>query len=60
VHHAADRRQERQDGTDPSSVTDRFPELPLTAALLDAADKGLSFATPGHRCGRSCTPVLAA
>ena len=28
--------------------------LPLTAALLDAAAEGVSFATPGHRAGRSC------
>lgn len=27
---------------------------PLTAALLEAARRGTSFATPGHRCGRSC------
>ncbi len=30
--------------------------MPLTAALLTVAAKGLSFATPGHRCGRSCAP----
>lgn len=29
--------------------------LPLTAALLDVALHGLSFATPGHRTGRSCS-----
>ena len=27
---------------------------PLTAALLHVARHGLSFATPGHRGGRSC------
>lgn len=27
--------------------------LPLTAALLDVSSRGLSFATPGHRGGRS-------
>jgi hypothetical protein len=29
--------------------------MPLAAALLAVAAKGLSFATPGHRCGRSCS-----
>jgi hypothetical protein len=28
---------------------------PLTAALLRVARHGLSFATPGHRGGRSCS-----
>lgn len=28
--------------------------LPLTAALLEVSSRGLSFATPGHRGGRSC------
>ena len=28
-------------------------ETPLTSALLRVAAKGISFATPGHRCGRS-------
>jgi hypothetical protein len=32
--------------------------LPLTAALLDASLLALSFATPGHRAGRSWTSVL--
>lgn len=32
----------------------------LTAALLEAAVNGVSFATPGHRCGRSCRIVLSA
>ena len=27
--------------------------MPLTAALLDVAAGGISFATPGHRGGRS-------
>ena len=27
---------------------------PLTAALLKVSAAGLSFATPGHRGGRSC------
>jgi len=31
---------------------------PLTAALIDAATHALSFATPGHRCGKSCRSVL--
>jgi hypothetical protein len=30
------------------------PAAPLTAALLHVAMHGLSFATPGHRGGRSC------
>jgi hypothetical protein len=47
----------------PTAPTDRAPApvrssdggtLPLTAALLEAASRGLSFATPGHRGGRSC------
>lgn len=28
--------------------------MPLTAALLKAATTGVSFATPGHRRGKSC------
>lgn len=28
--------------------------MPLTAALLRVSAAGLSFATPGHRGGRSC------
>ena len=28
--------------------------MPLTAALLKVSAAGLSFATPGHRGGRSC------
>jgi hypothetical protein len=28
-------------------------KMPLTTALLAIAAKGISFATPGHRCGRS-------
>jgi len=31
--------------------------LPLTAALLHAAADGVSFATPGHRAGRSCPKI---
>jgi hypothetical protein len=31
---------------------------PLTAALLYVARHGLSFATPGHRGGRSCLDSL--
>ena len=31
---------------------------PLTAALLHVARHGLSFATPGHRGGRSCSGSL--
>jgi hypothetical protein len=31
---------------------------PLTAALLHVAHHGLSFATPGHRGGRSCLSSL--
>ena len=31
---------------------------PLTAALLHVARHGLSFATPGHRGGRSCLGSL--
>ncbi len=30
-------------------------DMPLTAALLAAASGAISFATPGHRNGRSCT-----
>jgi hypothetical protein len=30
-----------------------FSTMGLTAALLVVAAQGLSFATPGHRCGRS-------
>lgn len=40
--------------TDGSSDVTR---MPLTAALLELAAKGLSFQTPGHRCGRSCGAV---
>ena len=29
-------------------------EMPLTAALLRVAATAVSFATPGHRSGRSC------
>lgn len=28
--------------------------LPLTAALLEVSSRAVSFATPGHRAGRSC------
>ncbi len=31
--------------------------LHLTAALLEVSSRGLSFATPGHRGGRSCAGV---
>ena len=31
--------------------------MSLTAALLEVAVNGVSFATPGHRCGRSCRAV---
>ena len=44
-------------------LTDDFAEGwgdSLTAALLEAAVNGVSFATPGHRCGRSCGIVLSA
>ena len=34
----------------------RQPMMALTEALLDVAARGVSFATPGHRCGRSVTP----
>jgi hypothetical protein len=42
-------------------VRDRAPdtaEMPLTAALLTASRTGTSFATPGHRGGRSCQSRL--
>jgi hypothetical protein len=29
-------------------------QMPLTAALLRVAATAVSFATPGHRSGRSC------
>jgi hypothetical protein len=29
-------------------------QMPLTAALLKVAATAVSFATPGHRSGRSC------
>jgi hypothetical protein len=32
--------------------------LPLTTALIDASLLALSFATPGHRAGRSWSSVL--
>ena len=41
---------EASDGSDAS----------LIAALLEVAVNGVSFATPGHRCGRSCRSVLSA
>jgi hypothetical protein len=37
-------------------VSDNW-KMSLTAALLDVAVNGVSFATPGHRCGRSCRAV---
>lgn len=46
----ADRRTSEQ--TRKASLT------PLTTALLEAAMHGISFATPGHRCGRSCGSLL--
>jgi|GEM_PF-4325158 len=32
--------------------------LPLTTALIDVSLRTLSFATPGHRGGRSWSPSL--
>jgi hypothetical protein len=46
----ADRRRSEQ--------TQKAFLIPLTAALLDAARHSISFATPGHRCGRSCGSLL--
>ena len=33
-------------------------EMPLTSALLLVSANGISFATPGHRCGRSYRLLL--
>ena len=44
-------------GSDETPETNRTPgeinTMPLTAALLSVAANGISFATPGHRGGRS-------
>ena len=50
-----DARQEPdpRDAGEPLSWRTR---MPLTRALLDVTARGVSFATPGHRCGRSYTP----
>lgn len=50
--------RERPAGSDHPAQTEprEADTMPLTAALLTVAAKGLSFATPGHRCGRSCQP----
>jgi hypothetical protein len=37
--------------------TSEAATLPLTAALLEFADRAISFQTPGHRGGRSCRTV---
>jgi hypothetical protein len=34
-------------------------DTPLTTALLAVAAVGVSFATPGHRSGRSCRRLRA-
>jgi len=38
----------------PDAADETGTAAPLTAALLHVARHGLSFATPGHRGGRSC------
>jgi hypothetical protein len=45
------------DQSTPEKGRKTFP-IPLTTALLEAAMHGISFATPGHRCGRSCKSLL--
>ena len=40
--------------TDASGEVSLDEATPLTAALLKVSAAGLSFATPGHRGGRSC------
>jgi len=42
------------EGNDASGELSLDEALPLTAALLKVSAAGLSFATPGHRGGRSC------
>ncbi len=37
----------------PTPGESKINTMPLTAALLDVAAGGISFATPGHRGGRS-------
>ena len=48
---------EERVGSDQQPERDRtsgeINTMPLTAALLDVAAGGISFATPGHRGGRS-------
>ena len=48
-------RDLRDDEADDASGELSLDEaMPLTAALLKVSAAGLSFATPGHRGGRSC------
>jgi hypothetical protein len=47
---------ERSQVAEPSIESD---ETPLTTALLEIAAVGVSFATPGHRSGRSCRRLRA-
>jgi hypothetical protein len=49
-------RAERVQVPEPSIEPD---ETPLTSALLEVAAVGVSFATPGHRSGRSCRRLRA-
>jgi hypothetical protein len=53
---ATDPREPRQEPADDAASAART--APLTAALLRVARNGLSFATPGHRGGRSCPDWL--
>ena len=43
-----------EETTDASGEVSLDEATPLTAALLKVSAAGLSFATPGHRGGRSC------
>jgi hypothetical protein len=40
----------------PAKVNLEVVTMPLSAALLAVSREGISFATPGHRCGNSCSP----
>jgi hypothetical protein len=56
VHDATDEARREPEARDSGQQPAYRSRMPLTQALLDVAARGVSFATPGHRGGRSCAP----
>jgi hypothetical protein len=55
AHGSSDPQRDLLDDDDDARREASLDEpMPLTAALLKVSAAGLSFATPGHRGGRSC------